>query len=65
MALPKYKKPPVVEVIIGLSFLPIEKLSSVHYGAFWEVVKDEYPFTEDNIPLADEKAVGQVEVVLY
>ena len=26
-------------------------------------MKDEYPFTEDNIPLADEKAVGRVEVV--
>jgi len=63
MALPKYKNPPVVEVIIGLSLAPIAKLSSVHYGAFWDLVKGEYPYTEDNIPLADEATVGQFEVM--
>jgi uncharacterized protein (TIGR04255 family) len=63
MALPKYKNPPVVEVVIGLSLAPITNLSSVHYGAFWELVKSEYPFTEDNAPLVDEATVGQFEVM--
>jgi uncharacterized protein (TIGR04255 family) len=61
--LPKYKNPPVVEVVIGASLAPIGKLSSIHYGAFWEKVKKEYPFTEDNVPLANETSLGQVEML--
>jgi len=63
MALPKYKHPPVVEVVIGLSLAPISKLSTVHFGEFWNLVKDEYPHAEDNIPLVEEANLGQVEVM--
>lgn len=61
MPLPKYKNPPVVEVVIGLSFAPLQKLSSVHYGAFWQKVSDEYPHWEDNFPLVDEASAPPVE----
>jgi uncharacterized protein (TIGR04255 family) len=63
MPLPKYRNPPVVEVVIGLSLAPITKLSSVHYGAFWEIVKSEYPYSEDNAPLVEEVPAVQFEVL--
>jgi uncharacterized protein (TIGR04255 family) len=62
--LPKYRKPPVVEVIIGISFASIEKLATVDYGSFWESVKEEYPLTEDNAPLPEEVSAGpQVQLM--
>jgi len=64
MTLPKYKNPPVIEVVIGVTFAPLEKLSSVHYGSFWESIKDEYPDSEDNPPLIDETAMAQIVQVL-
>jgi uncharacterized protein (TIGR04255 family) len=63
ITLPKYKNPPVVEVVIGVTFAPIEKLSSVHFGSFWEAIKNEYPKSEDNFPLMDESPANQVEVL--
>lgn len=63
MQLPKYKNPPVVEVVIGLTFAPLEKLSSIHYGSFWEIVKGEYPNSEDNSPLGSETSAPPVEIL--
>lgn len=63
MRLPKYKNPPVVEVVIGVTFATLEKLSSVHYGSFWEMVKGEYPNSEDNPPLASGITPTQVEIL--
>jgi len=62
MALPKYKNPPVIEVVIGVSFEPVEKLLSVHYGSFWETIRDEYPNSEDNPPLMEEPLTTQIQI---
>lgn len=61
--LPDYKKPPVVEVIIGIRFQPIEKLSTTHFGIFWEKIKSEYPLFDDKPPLGDESEETRFEVV--
>jgi uncharacterized protein (TIGR04255 family) len=63
MALPKYKNPPVVEVVIGLSFAPLQRFSSVHYGAFWQRICGEYPHWEDNFPLVNEASAQQIELL--
>ncbi len=53
-SLPDYKKPPVVEVVIGIRFAPLDRLSTVHYGNFWSAVKEEYPLFEDKPPLLSQ-----------
>lgn len=49
--LPKYEKPPVVEVAISVQFDELAAFSPVHYGLFWERIRDRYPKTEHHPPL--------------
>jgi uncharacterized protein (TIGR04255 family) len=58
-SLPDYKKPPVVEVVIGIRFAPLGGLSTVHYGNFWSAVKEEYPLFEDKPPLPSQADGGR------
>ncbi len=55
--LPKYKKPPVVEVAISVYFKPIPDLKTAHFGRFWNLVSADYPKTEDRPPLIDPQVV--------
>jgi uncharacterized protein (TIGR04255 family) len=43
---PDYKKPPVIEVVCGISFKAIEKFKGPHYGLFWQKVRKKYPVCE-------------------
>lgn len=49
MATAKFKKPPVTEVVMGASFVPIKGLHSQHIGRFWEKISKEYPKSEQAI----------------
>ncbi len=49
--LPSYKKPPVIEVVCGLKFEPLEKLKIPHIGQFWEKVRKDFPNCEHALPL--------------
>ena len=49
--LPSYKKPPVIEVVCGLRFEPLEKLKIPHIGQYWEKVRNNFPKCEHAIPL--------------
>jgi uncharacterized protein (TIGR04255 family) len=61
--LASYRRPPVAEVVCGVQFEPLVGFESVHFGRFWEYVKDEYPRTQDREPIAEifEGAQGPQE----
>lgn len=44
--LPEYRLPPVIEVVCGVQFAPIPGFLSVHFGEFWQRVKEAYPKAE-------------------
>ncbi len=41
--LPRYKNPPINEVVVGLSFSPLVKMKVAHIGLFWNTIKSEFP----------------------
>src|SRR6185369_17512255 len=47
--LPDYARPPVNEVVIGLSFAKL-RLNQVHIGLLWSTVRDRYPSQQDTVP---------------
>lgn len=50
--LPEFTKPPVIEVVLGVQFSELG-LRSVHFGQFWQTIRDRYSKTEDRPPLDD------------
>jgi uncharacterized protein (TIGR04255 family) len=46
--LPSYKNPPVVEVVCGVLFSPLEKFLLPHFGLLWEKFKPEYPVCQEH-----------------
>ncbi|MCP4602833.1 MAG: TIGR04255 family protein [Proteobacteria bacterium] len=54
-----FEKPPVVEVVCGVVFEPIEKFSAAHYGLLWKSYADEFPKTSDQPRLPFPIAPGQ------
>ena len=51
--LPEYKKPPVVEVAIGVHFKPLNKFTTAYFGSFWSLHKKAYPKVEDQPPILE------------
>ena len=49
--LPKFERPPVIEVAISVQFDELAAFSPVHFGMFWERIRDRYPETEHHPPL--------------
>ena len=49
--LPDFRKPPIVESLLGLQFEPIEGLTSAHLGLLWERFRDEFPSIQEQPPL--------------
>lgn len=50
--LPKYKKPPLVEVAFSVQFKEISKLKTPHIGILWEMLgKNNFPEIDDKPPL--------------
>jgi len=41
--LPRFKKPPVVETVLGVEFAALEKWSIPHFGLFWQLISQEMP----------------------
>ncbi len=48
---PKFKNPPVVETVLGVQFEPLAAMRIVHYGLFWERVRDDFPVVEEQAAL--------------
>ena len=58
--LPSFDKPPVVEVVMGVQFEPLETMLAPHFGLFWECVRDEYPICRDAPPIVPQiEELGQ------
>lgn len=50
-ALPRFEKPPVVEVAISVQFDELARFQITHFGLLWERLRDRYPITEYHPPL--------------
>jgi len=48
---PSYRSPPVVEVVLGAQFRPIERFGVPHLGLLWETFRDRFPRFEQHPPL--------------
>lgn len=48
---PKYRRPPVVEVVCGVQFSGVDGWGTPHFGRFWHEIAEEYPDYEDQLPL--------------
>jgi uncharacterized protein (TIGR04255 family) len=46
-----FDNPPVVETVLSLQFERLTALRAVHFGLFWEKVKDRFPKSEEQPPL--------------
>ena len=46
-----YDRPPVIEVVYGVRFTPLQSWRLGHVGAFWQKVVDEFPRCEHAIPI--------------
>ena len=49
--LPDYERPPVIEVVCGILFEPLEKFLVPHFGLLWEKYKSDYPHCREAPPL--------------
>lgn len=50
-SLPDYRRPPVVEVALGVQFDPVPQLRQGHLGLFWSEIIGDYPKVRDQQPL--------------
>lgn len=50
--LPEYTNPPVIEVVCGVLFKPLEGLLAPHLGVLWERFRADYPVLQEKPPLA-------------
>lgn len=46
-----YENPPVIEVVCGILFKPIEAMLAPHFGLLWEKYKSDYPNCKELPPL--------------
>lgn len=49
--LPEYENPPVIEVVCGVLFKPIDTMLAPHLGILWEKFKPEYSRCQEVAPL--------------
>lgn len=49
--LPKFDKPPVVEMVLGLEFAELSGWSIPHFGLFWTQIRDDYQHCSVKPPL--------------
>jgi uncharacterized protein (TIGR04255 family) len=52
--LPRFRKPPVVETVLGVHFRPLEKFTSAHQGLLWERrFRARFPKLEERPPVEE------------
>jgi uncharacterized protein (TIGR04255 family) len=63
--LPGFRNPPVQEVAVAVQFSGIQGLKTVHLGAFWQSVRDEFPKFDDLPPFAgmEDRTGPKLELV--
>src|ERR1700731_3955262 len=51
----KFERPPIVELVLGVQFAPLQGLTSSHYGWFWkEFLGAEWVKAGDALPVLDQ-----------
>jgi len=50
-ALPEYKNPPVIEVVLGVQFEQLTKMKVPQVGVIWNAFRNRFPNTEEQPPL--------------
>lgn len=53
-SLPKFNKPPVVEMVLGVEFAQLIRWSIPHYGLFWAKIRDQYQHYSVREPLISQ-----------
>ena len=52
--LPRFRKPPVIETVLGVHFRPLEKFTSAHQGLLWErSFRERFPKLEERPPVPE------------
>lgn len=51
---PDFLRPPVIETVLGVQFIPSPKFTNAHLGAFWKNLGDGWPEVSDAPPLPQE-----------
>lgn len=51
---PRFRRPPVIETVLGVQFDQLPNMRVVHFGLFWELVKNEFPTVEERNSLEPE-----------
>ncbi len=54
MSLPKFKYPPLTEVVLSIQFKPLENLNAALLGILWEKFSADFPVVDIQHPLAHE-----------
>lgn len=50
----EFVNPPIVELVIGVQFSPLPKLTAGHFGLFWKDLGDDWTEPGDGPPLEDQ-----------
>ncbi len=46
-----WKRPPVIEVVLGVQFAPLPNFHNGHLGWFWRLLQKNYPHASDSAPI--------------
>jgi uncharacterized protein (TIGR04255 family) len=49
--LPDFNAPPVTEVVLGVQFNALERLTAAHMGKIWDDFREHYPLAEQHHPI--------------
>lgn len=49
-----FRRPPVIETVLGIQFNPIRGLTNAHLGAYWNSLGSEWPEVEDSPILGEQ-----------
>jgi uncharacterized protein (TIGR04255 family) len=52
-----FQRPPAVETVLGLHFLPLQNWKTPYFGLFWQEIKREFPDAQVHPPLAAEQGL--------
>jgi uncharacterized protein (TIGR04255 family) len=59
--LPSYDAPPVIEVVLGLTFETLSSVKLPHIGLFWDRIRADFPRCEQAPPLGDVNLIIERE----
>jgi uncharacterized protein (TIGR04255 family) len=57
----KFREPPLKEIIFGVNF-EISNFSSIHFGLFWQTIKDRFP---ESLDIPEEPTLTDESLVLF